>query len=531
MPWKKAKPAAKKPWTSRYAKPVVERVPFQKVTGSRQQEQIWEAMVNTDAHLVVNALAGTGKTFTMIQGLHRLADRGRCAFVAFNKSIARELQTKVPADVDASTFHSLMNKSVLKAYGRPKLDNYKTSYLLEDTVGAHRYEKMELATKIAIENLVGLCKNTLTEADQDSLDNLCDHYRVEVNGDVEEVYELVSKVLFRSREETGIYDFDDMLWLPVINNLPVERYDVLAVDEAQDLNAVQQAAVKKIVGDKGRVFIVGDVNQAVYGFRGSDVDSIPTLTTWLSSTKRGVVTYPLTQTRRCPKLHVQIAQQLVPTFEAMEEAPEGRFDTVEQEVATTLMQPGDLVVCRLNGPVVSVAFKLLKNGIPANIQGRDIGKGLKAMIRKLKPGSGEGSVLVLLQKLEAYVSKEVTKLRALKRVPEAKIINLEDKQHCIMAFCDGVDTVEQVNERIDKMFVDSEGTGKNCVLLSTVHRAKGLEADTVWVLYPELMPFPKAKLAWEQQQERNIRYVALTRSKDRMVFIPKPQKESVGEEG
>jgi len=63
---------------------------------------------------------------------------------------------------------------------------------------------------------------------------------------------------------------------------------------------------------------------------------------------------------------------------------------------------------------------------------------------------------------------------------------------------------------IEQIFSDN---GKAGVKLSSVHRAKGLEANVVWILCPDLMPHPKAEQPWEQEQEMNLKYVAITRAK------------------
>ena len=75
--------------------------------------------------------------------------------------------------------------------------------------------------------------------------------------------------------------------------------------------------------------------------------------------------------------------------------------------------------------------------------------------------------------------------------------------------------------RIDGLFSDNDKDGqpKSKVLLSSVHRAKGLEAATVYISSPEKMPHPMAQLEWEIDQEYNIKYVAMTRSMDTLIFI------------
>ena len=92
---------------------------------------------------------------------------------------------------------------------------------------------------------------------------------------------------------------------------------------------------------------------------------------------------------------------------------------------------------------------------------------------------------------------------------------LDDKVETIFALADGVDTITGVQNRIEEVFSnDKEG-----VVFSTVHRAKGLESDNVYILKPELFPHPMAKQDWELQQERNITYVAYTRAKQRLAFV------------
>jgi superfamily I DNA/RNA helicase len=74
--------------------------------------------------------------------------------------------------------------------------------------------------------------------------------------------------------------------------------------------------------------------------------------------------------------------------------------------------------------------------------------------------------------------------------------------------------------------VKPEGT-----LLSSVHRAKGLEAKRVFILRPDLMPHPKAKSAWEKGQEANLEYVAITRAIEELVYVDGSfkQKEEGGD--
>jgi superfamily I DNA/RNA helicase len=93
--------------------------------------------------------------------------------------------------------------------------------------------------------------------------------------------------------------------------------------------------------------------------------------------------------------------------------------------------------------------------------------------------------------------------------------SLRDRVETIFALADGCQTLAEVKSRVYKVFDDSQ----KGVTFSTVHKAKGTEAERVFILEPDLMPHPMAKKPWEQQQERNVRYVALTRSKRELFFV------------
>jgi superfamily I DNA/RNA helicase len=88
----------------------------------------------------------------------------------------------------------------------------------------------------------------------------------------------------------------------------------------------------------------------------------------------------------------------------------------------------------------------------------------------------------------------------------------------------GSKTVGELKGVIEGLFADFDSAGKpnNAVVLGTVHRTKGLEADRVWVLKPELIPHPMAKAGWQQDQERNLAYVAVTRSKRELYWVGEP---------
>jgi DNA helicase II / ATP-dependent DNA helicase PcrA len=319
-------------------------------------------------------------------------------------------------------------------------------------------------------------------------------------------------------------DFNDQIWLPVALRLPVFKYDLLLTDECQDLSKCQQA-LAKMAGK--RLIFCGDDRQSIYQFAGADSQSIPRLIEELRETERGVTVLPLTVTRRCGKKIVAEAQKIVPDFEAHEDNPEGEILNAAYEDASgpagldklplyhDMAREGDFVLCRVNAPLVSQAFKFIKRGVKANIQGRDIGKGLISLVKRLKAQS----VQELIRKLDDWREKEVKKEQAKRFPSDNRIIAIQDKVDCLGVFCENEDTVDGVLRRINGIFTaDKNSPG---IRLSSIHKAKGMESRRVFFLRPKgaECPHPAARQQWEIEGESNLVYVAVTRAIETLVMV------------
>jgi len=323
----------------------------------------------------------------------------------------------------------------------------------------------------------------------------------------------------------GCIDFNDMIWLPIALNLNVYRYDLLLIDECQDLNRCQQELAVKA---GRRLILCGDTKQAIYGFAGADSQSMSRMTTQLKATDRGCQVLPLTVTRRCGKAIVKEAKRIVPDFEAHESCCKGlvhtaKFkDTGDDKVAPLsescyrgYIGDKDMVLCRCNAPLVSECFKFLREGRRANIQGRDVGQGLISTINKMKATD----VAHLESKLSDWLQNEQRKENAKRNPSEARLIALQDRHDCLSCFMEEQQTVEEVIKRIKEIFTDDKhGEG---IKLSSVHKAKGLEAKRVFILQPEgaTMPHPMAKSKWQREQEMNLLYVAITRAIEELIYV------------
>jgi DNA helicase-2/ATP-dependent DNA helicase PcrA len=177
-------------------------------------------------------------------------------------------------------------------------------------------------------------------------------------------------------------------------------------------------------------------------------------------------------------------------------------------------KPGEFILSRLNAPLVGLAMAFLKAGTPAKVQGKDIGDGLLNLVQALARGAAATSMPKFLERLSIY--RETQRARIIASKDLEKLDALEDKVDVLKMLakdCPGVPTLEA---RIEDLFTDEPGAS---IVLSTVHKAKGLEADRVYLLEDTfaLSGFG-GRDTKRAAEERNIRYVAMTRSKRELTW-------------
>lgn len=263
---------------------------------------------------------------------------------------------------------------------------------------------------------------------------------------------------------------------------------------------------------------IGDgilTHNCINGFAGSDVDSFNTLIEIAGHE------LPLSVCYRCGKEIVNDAKKIVPYIEPFETQIAGEI------IHTTNLKSainGDMIICRKSAPLVSTCLRFIANGKSALVKGRDIADGLKAMVNRTKTND----VDKMLEKLKKEVNKVVSRLERhgydgrLEEQPQ--YINVLDKIECIEAIADGCDDVEEVIEKLDELFTDTKNG--NVITLSTIHKAKGLEADNVFILLPDCLPMRrKGQQPWEFEQEMNLKYVAITRAKKKLVWVDLDQNK------
>jgi DNA helicase-2/ATP-dependent DNA helicase PcrA len=539
-------------------------------------------------HIVIKALAGTGKTTTLIQGMRGVLGMDPCfmatnqgmrsiepseqqaavweqmrvkkadcpvktvAFCAFNSSIAQVLKQRVPRGSEAMTMHSLGYRAVRGSVPGVEFDKYRVRKIIAGLYGQHdprEFYRQRAGMIDTVEELVRLVKVNLLpmdcEDDSDRygvyrlLEDLVQDYNVSINHREQgEIFDLIPKVIEACKDVRGdkTLDYNDMIWLPVVLGMSVFRYDMLLVDEVQDLNRCQQELAYRA---GHRLVLCGDENQAIYTFTGADEHSMGHMTDRLRYSPSGVIELPLTVTRRCGHAIVKEAQSIVPSFEAYPSNPAGniraerfpvcRLDTMTVSYEDSYLpqvREGDLIECRTNAPLVSQTLRLLRTGRRARMLGRDIGKGLINFVRRLDPNSVDD----LRLQVETWHNMEVQQERNRANPSDLRIMSIRDRADCVLAFCEDADRLSVVINRLHNLFsgsVDEDAPASSpdyqrpVVRLCTIHKAKGLEAERVWFLQPPgaSCPHPSAKTEGQKKQELNLRYVAITRAIEELVHV------------
>jgi len=173
--------------------------------------------------------------------------------------------------------------------------------------------------------------------------------------------------------------------------------------------------------------------------------------------------------------------------------------------------PTHAILCRNTAPLVAFAFGLIQRGVGCKVMGREIGAGLVTLIKKIKADSIEE----LEQKLIIMRNREIRNAEAKGHI--ASIAAIEDKFDCLNIFLQHAETIDELCRDITNLFDESK---KGLLTLATIHKAKGLEWETVWLLdFHKLLPSKWAAQGWQLQQEKNLQYVAVTRAKLNLFFI------------
>lgn len=260
--------------------PQIEKKDF---TPSPYQKDILNTLLNSEDHIFIEALAGSGKTSTLVWLLKEISAKGlakgkKIIYLAFNKSIQEELKEKLAGTgIPALTTHGFCFSQILKkAYPNIKLessvvrDAFMATLLADQgwdinrSKDARKLKEYEL--KNSVYQMIGYVKNwaicpnyskkdgwLFSDEQKEIMNGFILDYEVETPEGFEpkDIIDRVCRTIYTQLPEPGQeirhITFDDMLYFPLLYNLPVPKYDLVLTDESQDFNACQILMLEKLV--------------------------------------------------------------------------------------------------------------------------------------------------------------------------------------------------------------------------------------------------------------------------------------------
>lgn len=323
------------------------------------------------------------------------------------------------------------------------------------------------------------------------------------------------------RPDKSTFDFEDCINLPargVVPTTQAHKFHLVIVDEAQDSSQSRIQMAYRMLLPGGTIMYVGDPAQSIYGFAGASPYAMDDFEAYAATAqtwdKRPFETHKLTisTTYRCPQSVVTACAKYAPGFVAGKDNPAGEFGAHDyQEFLELASKPefgneSTYVLCRTAGPLVQLFAKYGKNPTwKLLLDWSGIIDQIKALSQYPDGGRIDG---VLQDRLTTESLK-----------PEAKqndtlIERLEESLAIWQVMFEHSD-----QETLAAMYrhatgIADEAKRNSGVTLMTSHKAKGKEADHVYLIAENLlMPSKRARTAEAKQQELNLIYVSYTRAK------------------
>lgn len=487
---------------------------------SKYQEAIFQFALNDTRNLLCEATAGSGKTTTLAEIVRRLPSSNSILAITFSCLARDQLKEKLSCypNVTVQNLNGLGN-SCIKGY--KKVNKFKVQNLFKYKVlGMDDYTKEKFTTfskfNGPITRLIGLLKSQMVFTDEDfnlNWQKVAEQYDVDLPEEME--FEGYLRQVFQlDRASRNPIDFDDQIIIPLRENLVIPKYDIVLIDESQDLTPAQIELTRRTVGK--RAIYVGDRNQSVYFFRGADSKAMDNIKLSLDCAE-----LPLSICYRCSKAVVRAAQLVVPSIEYHEDAIEGSETDLDINEFRDTAAAGDFMLCRTTAPLVKECLAFIRRNIAARVKGREIGEDMKRIVEEVSKENNGMSIELFLSGLRSYYETQAAKLKKMDR--SEKLILLDDKIDTITVLCEDSDNVGQVLKRFDEIFTDADE--KDVIMLLTGHKAKGLETNRVFILRPDLLPHKLAKSEEALTQESNLKFVMMTRAKVDLFWVHGEAKE------
>lgn len=468
-----------------------------KLKPTDEQLHILDLVRTTSSPLMINALAGTGKTSTLRMIDNQIAGKEGILYLVFNKRNADEAN-ELDADGNAKfnttttirTLNSQGHRMFAASTGKKMvIDAQKTSNLLRSAIGElHGPDKTEAWESYSlIINSVGKAKalGYVPDGKFPTARRLCE--AGEFFAQLDEIpseltISLVDRVLAESilTAFRGNIDYNDQLYMPTLFGTSFPKFPIVLVDETQDLSPINHAMLGQLT-KASRLIAVGDPWQSIYAFRGAVQNGMSEM-----KSKFGMIEADLSVSFRCPEAIVKAARWRVPHLKWSK--PGGRAGKILNPTLRGFPD-NSAIICRNNAPLFSLGLRLLSAKRSVSIAGSDIGPKIVSIMRKL--GDESDSKVKVLDEIEAWREDKLSK----------QSTTANDTADCMRVFASFGETLGQALGYADHLFKQRGG-----ISLLTGHKSKGLEWNTVYHM--------DSALCQDLEQDKNLRYVITTRSAD-----------------
>lgn len=579
-----------------------------KFAPSPYQQIILDSLWTSKRHLLVNALAGCAKTSTIQLIAWALRDkkvksktnpgeyvslmRGRTVvYLAYGKRLKKEVEPKLfGTGVRAYTTHGFCLAAMglspdditeAKILDRDRLLAVVCNMLglpfNEGSVSQIKKDWSHWILKNSVIALVAFAKHwavapewngtgwAFSQQSLDKIESYLKKYRIIVpkieDEEPEDTRAMVVRLaaaticssLPRPGDKPTRVTFEDLLYMPVVLDLPLPPVNMGLVDEVQDFNMCQILLMKKLAEGGAKLIMVGDPRQGICYFRGATGKSFEYITEYMSATERGLDHAILPINYRSSRAGIKNAKRWEPSLQGFRDFEgevradvdmAGMFDWLSTQPTRSVV-----VLCRTNAPLFQAALELLKEFIRRGIADRKVcilgkkgvgaplihlihtvtrdedGNEVCTTIANVKDENGEVVAKGLLERINEYVARQLA-LWGEDEQYQTAIENLNSNVECIRVVCEMVsdDKVSSAIKTINSLVTDEPEEG--CISFSTIHTAKGLEWETVFVIRPDLSPFPTVQMVDENgditeegQEELNLMYVRDTRLVDNQYYV------------
>ena len=394
--------------------------------------------------MLVLAGPGSGKTTVIIQRIRRLTEKMgvspyRILVITFTKAAAEQMKTRYAAlqgksGVMFGTFHSIFFRILRQACG------YSLEQVLSEDERRNTMQKLVTEARISVQDQEEYIQQFFSQYSlmKNQLQDVSDFVP---EGLPKDEFVALSKKFDGWKRRNEKIDFDDMLTEcydvlsqdEKVRKAWQDRFDYILVDEFQDVNRAQYACLQMLAAPKNNLFVVGDDDQSIYGFRGAS----PSFMLDFPKDFPGTEKVFLDVNYRCSGRIIRLASQVIGTnvsryakeikgdrdlgerinvFVAKDSGEEAELTA--QKIARLLEEGMPIeeiaVIYRTNIQGGAFARALFRRGIPYHLRDGGfhlydhwIARDLAAYVFLAENRDSDASLLRIVNKPKRYISKDL----------------------------------------------------------------------------------------------------------------------------